>query len=158
MLYPQWGGLRHGQGAAVCAPFFAVTTFNPAQEFFMTDIYQPPVASLDTQPENTSGQGANAVIPEGVQGWSWGAFFFNWIWAVGNSTWIGLIALLPYVGFVMAIVLGVKGREWAWRNKRWESLEEFQRIQRLWSVWAGVFMGLLLVVLVVIVVMGLMES
>ena len=60
-------------------------------------------------------------IPDGIRGWSWGAFFLNWIWAIGNGTWIGLLALIPYVNIVMMIILGIKGREWAWKNKKWES-------------------------------------
>ena len=100
----------------------------------MKDVYSTPTANL-TEEENASGMGKNAKIPEGVKGWSWGAFLFNWIWAIGNKTWIGLIALVPYVGFVMAIILGIKGREWAWRNKRWDSVEHFQRVQRRWSFW-----------------------
>ena len=48
----------------------------------------------------------------------------------------------PYIGFVMAIVLGVKGREWAWKNKEWESVQHFQRVQRLWTIWGVVvFVG-----------------
>ena len=77
-----------------------------------------------------------SVIPDGVKGWSWGAFFLNWIWALGNKTWIGLLCLVPLVGFVMAFVLGFKGREWAWKNAHWDSLEHFNRVQRLWSIWA----------------------
>lgn len=75
-------------------------------------------------------------IPEGVKGWSWGAFLLSWIWALGNRTWIGLLALVPYVGFFVAIWLGVKGREMAWKNAEWDSVEHFNRVQRLWSVWA----------------------
>lgn len=77
-------------------------------------------------------------IPDGIKGWSWGAFLLNWIWAIGNRTWIGLLALIPYVGFVMAIVLGFKGREWAWKNKQWDSVEHFNAVQRKWSIWAGI--------------------
>ena len=81
-------------------------------------------------------------IPEGVKGWSWGAFFLGGIWAIGNRTWIGLLALIPYVGFVMNIILGFKGREWAWQNRSWDSLEHFQRVQKQWSRWAvGLIMG-----------------
>jgi len=75
-------------------------------------------------------------LPDGIKGFSWGALLFNWLWGVCNGTWISLLALIPYVGFIMAIVLGFKGREWAWRNKKWESVEHFQRVQRLWSIWA----------------------
>jgi len=75
-------------------------------------------------------------VPEGVKGWSWGAFLLNWIWAIGNRTWIGLLALVPYVGFLFAIWLGFKGREMAWKNGNWQSVEHFNRVQRAWSRWA----------------------
>jgi hypothetical protein len=74
------------------------------------------------------------ILPEGVKGWSWGACLLNWIWAIGNNTWIGLLSLIPGVGFIMAVVLGYKGREWAWKNKHWDSLEHFNKIQKRWSV------------------------
>lgn len=98
-----------------------------------------------TAAENTSGMGTQATLPDGVEGWSWGAFLLNWIWAIGNNTWIGLLCLIPYIGFVMAVVLGFKGREWAWRNKRWKSVEHFNEVQRKWSFW-----GLLIVLGVVL--------
>ena len=72
-------------------------------------------------------------IPPGVQGWSWGAFLLNVFWALANRTWIGLLMFVPYLWFVIPFVLGYKGREWAWKNRRWESLEEFNRVQRQWS-------------------------
>ncbi len=82
--------------------------------------------------------GVTQPIPEGVRGWSWGAFLLNWIWSIGNNTWIGLLSLIPYLGFVMAVILGFKGREWAWRNKHWDSVEHFQRVQKRWSFWGVV--------------------
>lgn len=85
--------------------------------------------------ENTSGHGKLAILPDGVKGWSWGAFLLNWIWAIGNKTWIGLLALIPYAGLIMAIILGFKGREWAWKNKHWDSVEHFNRVQTKWSNW-----------------------
>ncbi|MCB2070724.1 MAG: hypothetical protein KDF67_14455, partial [Ottowia sp.] len=63
-------------------------------------------------------------------GWSWGAFLWNWIWAIGNQTWIGLLALVPLIGLFVAIYLGIRGRELAWQNRRWDSVEHFQRVQR----------------------------
>ena len=85
--------------------------------------------------ENTSGQGKLAEVPREIQGWNWGAFLLSWIWSIGNSVWIGLLALIPYAGFIMAIILGVKGSEWAWQSKRWDSIEHFKRTQRTWSYW-----------------------
>jgi hypothetical protein len=106
----------------------------------MSDIYTAPQAELESTAENNSGQGKVSVYPPGVEGWSWGAFLLNWIWAIGNKTWIGLLAFIPYIGFIMAIVLGIYGRRWAWQNKRWDSVEHFQRVQGKWSFW-----GLILV-------------
>lgn len=98
--------------------------------------YAAPNAPLErADGTNTSGLGKGHEIPDGVKGWSWGAFFLNWIWAIGNKTWIGLLALIPYVGFIMAFVLGFKGREWAWQNKRWDDLDHFNRVQKRWSAW-----------------------
>lgn len=101
----------------------------------MNDIYQSPAAELVTDDVNTSGMGKGHPIPDGIKGWSWGAFLLNWIWAIGNKTWIGLLSFIPYLGFIMVIILGVKGREWAWQNKRWENVEHFNRVQKRWAIW-----------------------
>ena len=107
------------------------------------NMYDPPKSNLMNDSSlNNSGQGRGTEIPDGIKGWSWGAFFLNWIWSIGNKTWLGLFALVPYVGFIMAIVLGIKGREWAWQNKRWESIDHFQNVQKKWSAWG---VGLVLV-------------
>jgi hypothetical protein len=38
----------------------------------------------------------------------------------------------------MPFVLGAKGSGWAWRNGRWDSVEHFKRVQRLWAIWGVV--------------------
>jgi len=106
------------------------------------NIYAPPKSQITKPQENTSGKGKGVEIPIGVAGWSWGAFSLNWIWAIGNKTYIGLLALVPYIGFIMAVILGIKGREWAWQNKRWASVEHFQSVQKRWTIW-----GLVLLIL-----------
>lgn len=95
-----------------------------------------------TTTENTSGQGAMAVVPREIQGWNWGAFLLTWIWGLGNNVLIALLMFVPLVNVVMWFVLGAKGTEWAWRNKRWDSVEEFRRVQRTWTKW-GVIVTLL---------------
>ena len=99
-----------------------------------------------TMTENTSGQGATAVVPREIQGWNWGAFLLTWIWGIGNNVLIALLMFVPCVNIVMWFVLGAKGNEWAWRNKRWDSVEEFQRVQRTWTKW-GVIVALVSLVL-----------
>ena len=85
--------------------------------------------------ENTSGQGILSVIPEEIRVWSWGAFALGWIWGIGNNVWLALLGLLPFGYPIMAVVLGLKGHEWAWRSKRYDSLEQFMTTQDTWSRW-----------------------
>ncbi len=75
-------------------------------------------------------------IPDELKGWNWGAFLLNWVWGIGNNTYIALLTLVPFVGLlIMPFVLGAKGNEWAWRNGRWDSIEHFRRVQQRWAVW-----------------------
>ncbi len=92
-----------------------------------------------TENQNTSGQGSGAAIPDEVKGWSWGAFLLGWIWGIGNNTYRSFIMFIPIVGIVMWIMLGIYGRQWAWQNKRWSSIEEFNKVQRKWSTVAVVW-------------------
>lgn len=102
----------------------------------MHNPYQPPKSKLelDAPVDNNSGGGSGTVPPQGIKGWSWGAFLLNWIWSGFNRTYVGLLTLVPYVGFLMSIYLGIKGRELAWQNKRWDSVEHFNSVQRRWSI------------------------
>lgn len=93
------------------------------------------LATMTADPSNTSGQGPLASVPGEVDRWNWGAFLLNWIWGIGNNTFIALLMFVPFVNVVMAFVLGAKGSSWAWRNKRWDSVQEFRRVQRLWALW-----------------------
>lgn len=94
------------------------------------------------QMENTSGQGKLAVVPPEIDRWNWGAFLLNWIWGIGNNTFIALLMFVPFVNFVMAFVLGVKGSTWAWQNKRWESVEQFKAVQKKWAKWGVILFAL----------------
>lgn len=85
-------------------------------------------------------------IPPELDRWNWGAFFLNWIWGIGNSTFIALLALIPVVNIVMLFVLGARGSRWAWRNRTWRDAEQFRRTQRNWGiagaiVWVAVIGG-----------------
>ncbi len=84
--------------------------------------------------ENTSGGGVSATIPPEIRGWNWGAFFLNAAWGVFNGTYVALLAIVPVLNVIMPFVLGAKGNRWAWQNKRWESVEQFKRVQRKWAI------------------------
>lgn len=92
-------------------------------------------------------------IPPEIDRWNWGAFLLNWIWGIGNNTFIALLTLIPIVGLVMPFVLGAKGSRWAWRNGRWDSVEHFKRVQRKWAIW-GAVVWVAAIVLVVSIFVG----
>ena len=83
-------------------------------------------------------------IPPEIDRWNWGAFLLSWIWGIGNNVLAALLALIPVLGIIMIFVLGARGSRWAWRHKRWESVEHFRRVQRKWAI-AGVIVWLVLI-------------
>ncbi|GAA5786376.1 cytochrome c oxidase assembly factor Coa1 family protein [Chitiniphilus shinanonensis] len=97
--------------------------------------------------DNTSGQGPHAAVPPEIDRWNWGAFLLNWIWGLGNNTPLALLMFVPFVNLVMPFVLGVKGSAWAWRHKRWDSIEAFRATQRRWAWWG---LGVLLATVIVV--------
>ncbi|MBD2042346.1 serine/threonine protein kinase [Microcoleus sp. FACHB-672] len=95
--------------------------------------------------ENNSGCGglfdSSVPVPDEIKGWNWGAFLLSGFWPLSNHVGIGLLAWVPNVGFLMAITLGVKGNEWAWKSRKWRSIENFKAHQRGWAI-AGIMMGI----------------
>lgn len=95
-----------------------------------------PSCGKELSQKNENNSGVEEIsVPEEIKGWSWGGFLWGWVWAIGNKTWIGLISLVPYAGLIMNIILGIHGREWAWKNKHWDSIEQFKKIQKRWVIW-----------------------
>jgi hypothetical protein len=110
--------------------------------------------------ENTSGQGSSATVPPEIKEWNWGAFCLTWIWGIGNRVWLALIALIPVpiVGLAMMVILGIKGNEWSWRCKRWDSIEHFRHRQRIWMYWgiAALVAPFVLILGIVLILVGLL--
>ena len=77
--------------------------------------------------------------------WNWGAFLLTWIWGVGNRVWISLFALIPGVNFIMAIYLGFKGNDLAYRRAGCPSKEEFLKTQKQWLLWGVIIVSSLVV-------------
>ncbi|MGO2013258.1 MAG: cytochrome c oxidase assembly factor Coa1 family protein [Pseudoalteromonas sp.] len=84
------------------------------------------------EPNYTSGKGKNSVVPPQIKGWNWGACLLNWIWGLGNNTFIALLMFVPIVNVVMFFMLGAKGNEWAWKNNIWRDVEHFKKVQKKW--------------------------
>jgi hypothetical protein len=110
---------------------------------------------------NNSGQGfLVGDVPPEIKEWNWGAFFLTWIWGIGNRVWLALVALvpLPLVGLAMGILLGIKGNEWAWQCKKWDSVGHFRHRQRIWMYWgiAGFLAPFVFILGCVLIIVGLL--
>lgn len=112
--------------------------------------------------ENNSGQGPNTPVPDIVaHKFNWAAFLLSWIWGLGNKTYITLIifatilvAWIPIIGWLISLGIciwfGTKGNEWAWQNKRFQSIEHFHEYQKKWVI-AGVVFYLICIVIGIII-------
>jgi len=98
--------------------------------------------------------------------WSWGAFGLTWIYLVSMKYkwwWLFLIIMLftngmsrsddittSWIGIIISltimIVLGIEGRKMAYRNRHWDSDEQFLQAQRIWDIWGIIFFILLQII------------
>ncbi|MDR7335796.1 cytochrome c oxidase assembly factor Coa1 family protein [Roseateles asaccharophilus] len=109
---------------------------------------------IDVNSSNTSGQGLASQVPPEIRRWNWGAFLLNWIWGIGNNVLLALLVFVPFFGFIWMFVVGARGNEWAWRNKRWDSVAHFQATQRRWARW-GVVVCVAFIALACLGVLGI---
>ncbi len=88
-----------------------------------------------------------------IKDFNWGAFFGTWLWGLFNSSyktlWMLLLGLTP-AGLYYAVVCGLKGNEWAYKGKKWESDEKFKKSQDLQTI---IFVILKVVILPMIYVL-----
>ncbi|MFZ6708665.1 DUF2628 domain-containing protein [Undibacterium sp. TC9W] len=112
--------------------------------------------------DNTSGKGDFYPAPDGVAGWSWGAFLLAIFWTARHKRWISffllvapivasvvglnnissigkrwmvlLILFSPVISFFCAVKIGRNARLWTWQNVYWDSLEHFKSAQRNWTL------------------------
>lgn len=102
------------------------------------------------------GQPKDTPIPAKLDRWNWGAFLLNWIWGLGNSTYIALLMFVPFVNFILIFILGAKGSKWAWKNRIWEDEAHFIRTQRNWAK-AGIFFIFAIIALTFALIFGIVS-
>ncbi len=93
--------------------------------------------------ENATGK--NGAFPAELNRWNWGAFFMGWIWALGMSNIIGFL-LCFFLSGIGNIIVGIKGNEWAWSTRKFDSVEQFKAVQHAWAVWGVVIFLVSLVI------------
>jgi hypothetical protein len=124
---------------------------------------EPVLSSPPTA--NTSGTGRDAYVPREIRRkYNVAAFLTTLLWSGPNKAWPGFLAAVPILlwrldvlpegvaaipGLMISIWAGMHGNEWAWRYRRWDSVERFLRVQRRWA-WASVAFTVLVVILIAI--------
>ena len=104
--------------------------------------------------DERSGKKEASVVPEEIKGWNWGAAGLTWIWGVYHGVWISLLTFVPFISLIMWIVLGIKGSEWAWKARQWESVEKFVSSQKKWKPWGVIF----IVIHILFILLGALSS
>ena len=125
-------------------------------------------------------------LPAEVRGgWNWGAFWLPSFWGLAHRTLqtlivfglavlsfsvlLGLAAVNSHsslfaiiflgfwvAGFPFSIWFGLRGNEWAWRNRRFQSVEEFRKVQKIWGNWAKVLFALNMAIIAVSIVVAVL--
>ena len=115
--------------------------------------FATPADILSQLPQSPAGLDSPVGVPNtsspvsnDIAGWNWGAFLLPLFWSIGNQTWIGLISIISPLGIIMGIYLGLKGNELAWKNRKFESVDQFKAVQKAWTKW-GLIVDIILVVL-----------
>jgi len=108
------------------------------------------IQKRDESPDNDSGRGPESHLPEELRGLNWGGLLMNFIWGLAMRVPYTWLCLVPFLGFVFPVVMWVRGNEWAWKFRRWDSVEHFRRVQEKWAV-----VGLVLVVVLGILTVAL---
>jgi len=106
------------------------------------------------------GPAAPGQVPPEISGFNFGAFALNWIWAFAHRLWgwgIGILvgSCLPIVSLGLAIYLGVKGNELAWKAKHFDSVQQFKDTQKAWTI-AGIVVFCISIVMIPII--GIMAA
>jgi len=91
-------------------------------------------------------QTVQSSVPTNLNRFNWGALFLTLPWSVVNEVWIGVLCVIPYVGFIIAIYLGFKGNELAWKAKPWRSFEHFKRHQEAWDKAGFIALGIFFII------------
>lgn len=101
------------------------------------------------------GQEMKRETPQCLNKWNWGAFYWGWIWGIGNGVYWPLVTLIPYVGQVAALIimfiLGANGSRYAWEKFN-GTAAEFDEKQHSWAVAAGITFLICIVIVIIAII------
>ena len=140
--------IRRGDSIMIAGKY--PINWNQIDSFFP---YTPPTPiGTIVDVSKSMSQQASSVEPLNLSKWSWGAFTLSWIWGFFNGCWwmflvnLGFLLLImfawvvPLVGIFISfanlgvsILFGMKGTEWVWNNRKWDSISVFNQTQDIWN-------------------------
>lgn len=159
--------IRRGDSIMIAGKY--PINWNQIDSFFP---YTPPIPTgtvIDVS-KLMSQQASNAE-PLSLSKWSWGAYCLSWIWGFFNGCWwmflvkFGICLLYAFfywsplstlfIGILdlgTSILFGLKGTEWAWNNRSWDSISNFHHTQNIWNkVGLSLFIAGMVITLIVVV-------
>lgn len=91
---------------------------------------------------------------------NWGAFLGTWIWGLFNKSfktlWMILLGLTPW-SIYYQLYCGLKGNEWAFKNKKWNDVEAFNKSQQKQGIIFAVLFLIVIPVLWFLFVFGIVS-
>lgn len=103
----------------------------------------PPSFGSYEQIPNTSGMGSGHPLPPETQNMNLGGCLPCGIFAFANGAamW-GIIVLVAscFVGSLANLVLLIKGNEFAWQNRRFNSRQEYNETMNAWNYWGKIYL------------------
>ena len=110
----------------------------------------------------TKGKITGALPYDYKKEFNWGAFWGTWIWGLFNKSYIPLWELLLWLtpfGFYFQMYCGLKGNEWAFKNKNCEDVDKFNKSQKtqgiIFTVLSLVVFPILYLSIIIALVAGL---
>lgn len=86
---------------------------------------------------------------------NWGAFLGTWLWGLYNRSyiplWTFLLSLTPF-SFIFKLYCGAKGNEWAFKNKKYNDIEEFNKSQKNQTIFFIIFNFIIMPIIWIILV------
>ena len=81
-----------------------------------------------------------AQFDDSLARWNWGAFLIPVLWAPAHGLWLWAVLWIALSwtiigGLGVAIYLGAKGSELAWRTRPFRDADHFRQVQSRWMYW-----------------------
>lgn len=91
---------------------------------------------------------------------NWGAYLGTWIWGLVNKSyktlWFLIVGFTPWNMF-FSLYCGLKGNEWAFKNKNWQDVKAFNKAQEKQTLIFAILFFVLVPVIYFIVVFSLVS-